>query len=134
MSCYAVATAQATVSQEHLLTYLTPENLKEPLTAYLQARFPAATIDASIGLRVGQWTIRQETGPLIVTIENGQITTRDYGRDQAAATALANELGPVLVQIGAAYWQQQVVALLGQYSTAPLQNTPYGSVFLRIQV
>jgi hypothetical protein len=134
MSCYAVATAQAAVAQEHLLTYLTPENLQEPLTAYLQARFPAATIDASVGWRVGQWTIRQETGPLIVTIENGQITTRDYGRDQAAATTLAEELAPVLVQIGAAYWQQSVIALLGQYTSGPPQTTNDGAVVLRLQV
>lgn len=134
MSCYAIATATAQVPQEHLLAYLTPANIQEPITAYLQARFPAAIIEASTGSTACHWTIRQEAGLVAITIENGRVTTRDYGRDPATATALAEELAPVLVQIGAAYWQQSVVALLGQYASAPPQATQDGAVVLRIQV
>ena len=134
MSCYAIATATAQVPQEHLLTYLTPENLTDPITAYLKARFPTAIIEASAGSTACHWTIRQEAGLIAITVENGRVTTRDYARDLATASALAEELAPVLVQIGAAYWQQSVVTLLGQYTSTPPQTTQDGALVLRIQV
>jgi hypothetical protein len=134
MPCYAVATAQAQVPQEHFRGYLTPDKIQEPITAYLNTRFPAATVETGTEPNSGSWTIRQATTLLAITIVNGQVTVRDYGRDQSAATALAEELAPVLVQIGAAYWQQEVVALLGQYAVGAPQSTPDGSVVLRLQV
>lgn len=134
MPCYAVATAQAQVPQEHLRSYLTPDKIQEPITAYLQARFPGIAVETSAGQNTCSWTIHQTNNLLALTIVNGQVTARDYGRDQSVATALAAELAPVLVQIGAAYWQQEVLALLGQYAVGQPQSTPDGSVVLRLQV
>jgi hypothetical protein len=134
MPCYAVAAAQAQVSQEHLLGYLTPDKIQEPLTAYLQARFPEAAVEAGPGPNTAHWTIRQASWVLTLDITGGQVTARDYGRDQSAATALAEEIAPVLVQIGAAYWQQDVLALLGQYALGQPQSTPDGAVVIRLQV
>jgi hypothetical protein len=134
MPCYAVATAQALVPQERLRGYLTPDKIREPLTAYLQARFPDAVIAAGPEPNSTHWTIRQASQVLTLDIVAGQVTARDYGRDQSAATALAEEIAPVLVQIGAAYWQQDVLALLGQYALGQPQSTPDGSVVIRLQV
>ena len=134
MSCYAVATAQTRVAQEHLLTYLTPANLKAPLTAYLQNRFPDTSVHCIVWQEAIHWTIYQDTGRLTISIEGGQITVRDYGPDQAGAAALAAELAPVLAQIGAAYWQQYVAALLEPYAVAEAQATNDGALVLHLKL
>jgi hypothetical protein len=135
MPCNAVATAQAQVAEEHLRQYLTPANIEAPLTAYLKARFPAATIRNSQGPNECSWTIIEGYNQTIITVRDGQVVTRNYQQDYTAAQALNQEIAQMLRVIGATYWQQATAQFLEQnYAVTDRTTTADGSLVIRLRV
>jgi hypothetical protein len=135
MACNAVATAQVQIAEDHLRQYLTPTNIEAPLMAYLKARFPTAAINNSQRQSERTWTITEGYNQTTITVREGQVVTRNYQQDYAAAQALSQEIAQMLLVIGATYWQQATAQFLEQ-NCAVIDRTitADGSLVIRLRV
>src|SRR5205814_5214353 len=122
MPCDAVATASAQVAQEQLLRLLTPDTVREPIAAFLRARYPQAQVTAGIASWVDArsigWEVHDARSRVHCTVTlntaTGRVDVTDLGAGSTsgATQALADEIRAALVQLGGVYLQQTVAVLL----------------------
>jgi len=116
MPCNAVATATATVAQEHLAKLLTDEIVSQVVVDYLQKTYPdeAACLQdlyASHSRRAAQG-VSIVMSNFLVNIREGRVIvngSRGYGADQDEVDALATELQNLLTSAAGILFQNQVM-------------------------
>lgn len=135
MVCYAVAVAGAQVPEEHLRKYLTPAAITAPITAYLQAKWPQAQVQAHTYGDSVNWTITAAGQSQQISVANGSVSTTNYQRNQTEAQALATEIQQALTAIGGAYWQNETYQYLAAtYQVTESQRTSDGNLVVRLRV
>jgi hypothetical protein len=135
MSCDAVAVAGAEVAAEHLRIYLTPDTITAPITAYLQAKWPQAYVQAQRYADEVSWIVATHGQTQRIAVRAGQVTVTNYTQDPAAAQALAAEIQQALTAIAGAYWQQATYQfLVANYALTESRPTADGSLVVRLRV
>jgi hypothetical protein len=135
MPCNAVAVAGAEVAAAHLRTYLTPDTITAPITAYLQAKWPQAYVQAQRYVDEVSWIVATHGQTQRIAVRAGQVTVTNYAQDPAAAQALAAELQQALLAIAGAYWQQATYGFLAAtYAVLESQSAADGSLVVRMRV
>jgi hypothetical protein len=135
MPCNAVAVAAAEVAAAHLRTYLTPDTITAPITAYLQAKWPQAFVQTQRYTDEVSWIVAAHGQTQRIAVRAGQVTVTDYTQDPAAAGALAAEIQQALTSIAGAYWQHSTYGFLAvTYAVTESQATPDGSLVVRLRV
>jgi hypothetical protein len=135
MPCNAVAVTGAEVAAEHLRTYLTPDTITTPTTAYLQAKWPQAYVQAQRYADEVSWIVATHGQTQRIAVRAGQVTVTNYAQDPAAAEALAAEIQQVLTAIAGAYWQQATYQFLAaNYAITEIGPAADGSLVVRLRV
>ena len=142
MPCNAVATATATVAQEHLAKLLTDEVVSQVVVEYLQKTYSneAARLQdlyASHSRRAAQG-VSIVMKNFLVNIRQGRVSvtgSRRYGTDQAEVDALASELQNLLTSAADILFQNQVMqAVAAQYTVTEQQYAPNGALVLTVNL
>jgi len=142
MPCNAVATATATVAQEHLAKLLTDEVVSQVVVEYLQKTYSneAARLQdlyASHSRRAAQG-VSIVMKNFLVNIRQGRVSvtgSRRYGTDQAEVDALASELQNLLMSAAGILFQNQVMqAVAAQYTVTEQQYAPNGALVLTVNL
>ena len=142
MPCNAVATATATVAQEHLAKLLTDEIVSQVVVDYLQKTYPdeAARLQdlyASHSRRAAQG-VSIVMKNFLVNIRQGRVSvtgSRRYSTDQAEVDALASELQNLLMSAAGILFQNQVMqAVAAQYTVTEQQYAPNGALVLTVNL
>ena len=142
MPCNAVATATATVTQEHLAKLLTDEVVSQVVVGYLQKSYPdeAARLQdlyASHSRRAAQG-VSIVMGNFLVNIREGRVIvngSRGYGADRDEVDALATKLQNLLTSAAGILFQNQVMqAVAAQYAVTEQQYAPNGALVLTVSL
>ena len=142
MPCNAVATATATVAQEHLAKLLTDEVVSQVVVEYLQKTYTneAARLEdlyASHSRRAAPG-VSIVMKNFLVNIRQGRVSvtgSRRYGTDQAEVDALASELQNLLTSAADILFQNQVMqAVAAQYAVTEHQYAPNGALVLTVNL
>jgi hypothetical protein len=142
MPCNAVATATATVAQEHLAKLLTDEVVSQVVMDYLQkTRSDEAAYLQD--LYAGHSSRRAQgvsilMNSFLVNIREGRVIvngSRGYGADQDEVDALATELQNLLTSAAGILFQNQVMqAVAAQYVVTEQQYAPNGALVLTVSL
>jgi glutathione synthase/RimK-type ligase-like ATP-grasp enzyme len=118
MPCYlAVSIAKCAVSEERLLSLLTPDVVQQAVLAYAQEQYAAA----AIGIQVLDKTVYCSIGRYRVAIENGQVRVNASTGNQAFAQTLATNFTELVRRLAESLFQKQVQHVLQSLSTRPVQ-------------
>jgi transketolase len=141
MPCNAVATATATIAQEHLARLLTDEVVSRVVVDYLQKTYPNEATRLQdlyaghLGIKVSGVSVVMKN--FLVNIKEGRVTLNGARRSvsQDWVNALTEELQTLLTGMADILFQNQVVqAVAAQYAVTEQQYAPNGALVITVNL